>query len=61
MDNQQSSQFSEANNTSVNLNEVLKPYLKKWPWFFVSAFAAFVIGYISLKLEQDRSLVIRRL
>lgn len=49
MDNQQSSQFSEANNTSVNLNEVLKPYLKKWPWFFVSAFAAFVIGYISLK------------
>lgn len=49
MDNQQSSQFSEANNTSVNLNDVLKPYLKKWPWFVASAFIALVIGYISLK------------
>ncbi|KFF24565.1 GumC family protein [Chryseobacterium vrystaatense] len=49
MDNQQSSQFSEANNTSVNLNEVLKPYLKKWPWFIASAFMALIIGYISLK------------
>ncbi|KXH85485.1 GumC family protein [Chryseobacterium kwangjuense] len=49
MDNQQSSQFSEANNTSVNLNEVLKPYLKKWPWFFASALVAFIVGYISLK------------
>lgn len=49
MDNQQSSQLSEANNTSVNLNEVLKPYLKKWPWFVASAFIALMIGYISLK------------
>lgn len=51
MDNQQSSQFSETENSSsnININEIIKPFLRKWPWFIVSAFIALIIGYISLK------------
>ncbi|KMQ65579.1 capsular biosynthesis protein [Chryseobacterium angstadtii] len=50
MDHQQSSTLSEADNSSnVNINEIIKPYLRKWPWFVVSAFIALVIGYISLR------------
>lgn len=51
MDSQQSSEFSEVenNSNSISINEIIKPYLRKWPWFVVSAFIAFVIGYISLK------------
>ncbi|MDQ0067562.1 GumC family protein [Chryseobacterium lathyri] len=48
MDNQQPSQFSEERN-SININEIIKPFLRRWPWFFLSAFTALVIGYISLK------------
>jgi uncharacterized protein involved in exopolysaccharide biosynthesis len=50
MDNQQSSQISEVeNNTNIDINEIIKPYLRKWPWFVVSAFIALIIGYVSLK------------
>ncbi|WP_312304266.1 polysaccharide biosynthesis tyrosine autokinase [Chryseobacterium sp.] len=50
MDNQQSSQISEVeNNSNIDISEIIKPYLRKWPWFVVSAFIALVIGYISLK------------
>ncbi|MFS4471065.1 GumC family protein [Chryseobacterium sp. T20] len=51
MDNQQSSEFSEVenNSNSINISEIVKPYLRKWPWFIISAFIALVIGYISLK------------
>lgn len=53
MDNQQPSQFSEAesssSNINININEIIKPFLRKWPWFFLSAFTALIIGYISLK------------
>lgn len=51
MDNQQSSQPSEVENNSSNIDigEIIKPYIRKWPWFLLSAFIAIVIGYISLK------------
>ncbi|MDG4652692.1 GumC family protein [Chryseobacterium arthrosphaerae] len=50
MDNQQSSQNSEIeNNTNIDISEIIKPYLRKWPWFVISAFIALMIGYISLK------------
>ncbi|RXM37909.1 capsular biosynthesis protein [Chryseobacterium sp. CH21] len=51
MDNQQSSQFSETENSSnnININEIIKPFIRKWPWFILSAFIALIIGYISLK------------
>ncbi|GAB0156001.1 tyrosine-protein kinase [Chryseobacterium sp. Alg-005] len=49
MDNQQSPQFSEVDNTSIDINEIIKPYLRRWPWFLLSAIIALIIGYISLK------------
>ncbi|MGH1519246.1 GumC family protein [Chryseobacterium sp. JK1] len=51
MDNQQSSQFSETENSSnnININEIIKPFIRRWPWFILSAFTALIIGYISLK------------
>ncbi|PIF47094.1 capsular exopolysaccharide synthesis family protein [Chryseobacterium sp. 52] len=50
MDNQQSSTLSEADSSSnVNISEIIKPYLRKWPWFVVSAIIAIALGYISLK------------
>ncbi|WP_223606133.1 polysaccharide biosynthesis tyrosine autokinase [Chryseobacterium sp. OSA05B] len=50
MDHQQSSTLSEAeSNSNVNISEIIKPYLRKWPWFVASAFIALVLGYISLK------------
>ncbi|CAI8741521.1 GumC family protein [Chryseobacterium sp. IT-36CA2] len=51
MDNQQSSQFSETENSSnnININEIIKPFIRRWPWFILSAFIALIIGYISLK------------
>ncbi|WP_426479713.1 GumC family protein [Chryseobacterium sp. CBSDS_008] len=51
MDNQKTSQFSEEENNliKINIGEIIKPYIRKWPWFIISAFIALVIGYISLK------------
>ncbi|WP_213280428.1 GumC family protein [Chryseobacterium indologenes] len=51
MDNQRTSQFSEDENDTkrINVSEILKPYIRRWPWFIISAFIALVIGYISLK------------
>ena len=51
MDNQQSPQFLETDNNSnsIDINEIIRPYLRKWPWFIVSAIIALIIGYISLK------------
>ncbi|MEN5306460.1 polysaccharide biosynthesis tyrosine autokinase [Chryseobacterium cucumeris] len=51
MNNQKSSQFSEEENSiiKINVGEILKPYIRKWPWFIISAFIALIIGYISLK------------
>lgn len=53
MDNQ-SSQFSEVENNSesIDINEIIRPYLRKWPWFILSAFIALILGYISLKFMQ---------
>ncbi|WP_027379832.1 GumC family protein [Chryseobacterium daeguense] len=50
MDNQ-SSQLPEVDNNSntIDINEIIRPYLRKWPWFIISAIAALIIGYISLK------------
>lgn len=51
MDNQQSSQFSEEenNSNSINISEIIKPFIRKWPWFIVSAIIAVLVGYISLR------------
>lgn len=51
MDNQRTSQFSEEekNLIKINIGEIIKPYIRKWVWFIISAFIALVIGYFSLK------------
>nr|WP_315026744.1 polysaccharide biosynthesis tyrosine autokinase [uncultured Chryseobacterium sp.] len=50
MDNQQTSQFSEENNSeSISISEIIQPFVRRWPWFLISALVALVIGYISLK------------
>ncbi|UWX60776.1 polysaccharide biosynthesis tyrosine autokinase [Chryseobacterium oranimense] len=50
MDNQKSGQLPEENNSnSIDINEIIKPYIRKWPWFIICGFIALIIGYISLK------------
>lgn len=51
MDNQQSSQFSDVETAteSIKIGEIIKPYIRKWPWFVLSAFVALIIGYTLLK------------
>ncbi|AYZ13441.1 polysaccharide biosynthesis tyrosine autokinase [Chryseobacterium arthrosphaerae] len=49
MDNQNSSQFFESENNNIKINEIIKPYLRKWPLFVGFAIAALVIGFVSLK------------
>ncbi|MEC5171980.1 polysaccharide biosynthesis tyrosine autokinase [Chryseobacterium nepalense] len=51
MNNQNTSENLQANNESKNIdiNEIIKPYLRKWPWFVLSAIIAFVVGYVALK------------
>jgi uncharacterized protein involved in exopolysaccharide biosynthesis len=51
MDNHNTPGNLQANkeSNSIDINEIIKPYLRKWPWFIVSATVALVIGYIALK------------
>ena len=39
----------ESNSEELNLNEIIKPYLLKWPWFIISAIIAVLVGYFALK------------
>jgi len=51
MDNQRTSQFSEVENHSnkINFSEIIKPYLRRWPWFIFCAMVALTIGYVAIK------------
>ncbi|UKB80664.1 GumC family protein [Chryseobacterium sp. MEBOG07] len=51
MNNQQSSPSVEVENniSHIDINEILKPYFRRWPWFILAALVALIIGYISLK------------
>ncbi|MCT4215201.1 polysaccharide biosynthesis tyrosine autokinase [Elizabethkingia anophelis] len=33
----------------VNINEIIKPYLLKWPWFVICSVLALIVAYFSLK------------
>ncbi|MBB4806195.1 capsular exopolysaccharide synthesis family protein [Chryseobacterium defluvii] len=47
-----SSPSSEAGNNNSNniiLSEIIKPYVRKWPWFIISAILSLIIGFIALK------------
>lgn len=51
MDIEKTPQFQESENSSnsIDISEVVKPYLRKWPWFILSALMALFIGYVALK------------
>lgn len=51
MNIQQSSEPLEVENSSINIdiNEKIKPYIRKWPWFVFSAIVTLIIGYVALK------------
>lgn len=53
MNTQQSSSPLEVENSSsnidINISEIIKPYLRKWPWFVLCGFIALVTGYVALK------------
>ncbi|SEH28617.1 GumC family protein [Chryseobacterium culicis] len=48
MNNQDPTQFSQTED-HLNINDIVRPYIKRWPWFVISAFL-FVLGaYIAFK------------
>lgn len=51
MDNSTSPETSPPlqTDTEININDILKPYLRKWPWFVISALLAMIIAYFYLK------------
>lgn len=34
----------------INIQEIIKPYLLKWPWFILSALAALLLGWFYIKI-----------
>lgn len=51
MDNQESTQFSgtEKISNKISTNEIIKPYLRKWPWFIFSAILTLIVAFIAVK------------
>jgi len=43
------SQENQHNNDEININELIKPYFLKWPWFIISACLALAIAFFVLK------------
>ncbi|KPE49854.1 GumC family protein [Chryseobacterium indologenes] len=52
MSNQQSLHFSEVENSpnNIDINEIVKPYVRKWPWFIISALLFLFLSYFLMKL-----------
>ncbi|HIB8180953.1 TPA: GumC family protein [Elizabethkingia anophelis] len=44
-----SSQNNQYTNEDVNINELIKPYLHKWPWFVICSFLSIVAVFFVLK------------
>lgn len=42
------SSVSSSSETEISINEVVKPYFRKWPWFILSALAAVFMAYLYL-------------
>lgn len=36
-------------NKKIDINEIIKPYIRKWSWFLISAFLCILITYFALK------------
>ncbi|MBJ5570618.1 hypothetical protein JGG62_24780, partial [Salmonella enterica subsp. enterica serovar Typhimurium] len=48
MDNLKTLYSSEGENLN-NINEIIKPYLRKWKWFILSMFLCVLVTYFGLK------------
>ncbi|MEJ5104613.1 GumC family protein [Chryseobacterium sp. MYb328] len=48
MDNQKTMHSSEVENSN-NINEIIKPYLRKWKWFIISMLLCVIATYFALK------------
>ncbi|WP_372483400.1 GumC family protein [Elizabethkingia anophelis] len=44
-----SSQDNQYTSEEININEVIKPYLLKWPWFIICAILSVIIAFFTLK------------
>ncbi|MFC3755979.1 GumC family protein [Chryseobacterium tructae] len=51
MDNQSFHQSEEKKSILDNLDikEIIKPYVRRWPWFIVTSIIAVIIGFVALK------------
>ncbi|OPB86947.1 GumC family protein [Elizabethkingia ursingii] len=43
------SQENKSTNEEININEIIKPYLFKWPWFIICMVFAVIISFFVLK------------
>ncbi|OPC58311.1 capsular biosynthesis protein [Elizabethkingia miricola] len=44
-----SPQENQYTNEEININDIIKPYLLKWPWFIICSVLAVIIAFFSLK------------
>lgn len=49
MDNQNYSHLAEIKEDSVNINEIIRPYIRNWYWFVISVIIVVVISFVAMK------------
>ena len=40
---------SKVEESEIHIAEIIKPYVRKWPWFVIGALAALIAAYFYLK------------
>ena len=50
MDNNLPVNTENTQESEIHINEIIKPYITKWPWFVISALAALILAYFYLKI-----------
>lgn len=48
--NQVAAPAENPEESEIHISEVVRPYLRKWPWFVLSALTALILAYFYLKL-----------
>lgn len=43
----------EQKDSEINLQEIVKPYIRAWKWFIISIFAFLVLGFFYLKFQTN--------
>ncbi|HFK5504597.1 TPA: GumC family protein [Elizabethkingia anophelis] len=44
-----SSQDNQYTKEEINITEIIKPYLLKWPWFIICAILSIIVAFLALK------------